>query len=152
MNPDPNEELRLGPDRRHRPTSIWDAIIFGGRRGQVRRESERRQPHFLDHFPAMTLTWILLLLTLSVIDGLFTLVLIEAGCHEVNPLLRYFFAKGPVYFLMGKYVLTAAGLPVLVLFNTRARSANLIPVFVSLYAFLIAYQLLLLRKLPVNHG
>lgn len=147
MNPDPNEEQRFGPDRRRMPTSIWDSIYFGGERRQVRRECERRQPHFLDRFSAMTLAWILLLLTFSAIDGLFTLELIEAGCHEVNPVLRYFFAKGPGYFLIGKYVLTAAGLPVLVLFCTHRRIGYLIPLFVSLYAVLIAYQLLLLREL-----
>jgi hypothetical protein len=145
--PGPNEEQRSLPDRRSVPTSVWDSLRGGGERSYVRRVSERRHPHFLERFSAMTLVWILLLLTFSAIDGLLTLELIEAGCHEVNPVLSYFFAKGPGCFLLGKYVLTAAGLPVLVLFSARGRIGYLIPLFVCLYAALIAYQLLLLREL-----
>ena len=135
------------PDRRRMPTGMWESIFVGGERRHARRECERRRPHFLDRFSAMTLTWVLLLLSFSAIDALFTLDLIEAGCHEANPVLRYLFAKGPGYFLIGKYALTASGLPVLVLFSAHRFIGYLLPIFVSLYAVLIAYQLLLLREL-----
>ena len=54
-------------------------------------------------------------------------------------------------FLLGKYVLTAAGLPFLIvykhhpLFGTRFRAGWLLHVFVSLYLVLMCYQWMLLH-------
>jgi hypothetical protein len=147
MIPEPSAEQRSGSDRRRLPTTVWDAIFCGGQRAMVRREPERQRPHFVDRFPPTTLVWILLLLVFTVADGLLTLELIEAGYHELNPIMHYFLVKGPAYFVIGKYVLAAAGLPILVLFGNRSRIKYVVPIFVSLYAALITYQLLLVRSL-----
>jgi Domain of unknown function (DUF5658) len=140
-------ERRHLPDRRETPTGLWDALFCGGKRAFVRRESERRRPHFLDRYPLGAFIWIVLLLFCTVADGWLTLVLLESGYHEINPVMQYFLAKGPAYFLIGKYVLAAAGLPVLVLFRGHTRYGDPLPIFVSLYAVLIGYQLLILRAL-----
>jgi hypothetical protein len=147
MTPEPNREQRSGCDRRRVPTTIWNGVFCGGQRKLVRRELERRRPHFVDRFPPATFAWILLLLIFTVADGLLTLELIEAGYHELNPVMHYFLVKGPAHFVIGKYVHAAAGLPILVLFRNHSRIRDPLPVFVSLYAILIAYQLLLLQGL-----
>lgn len=153
MNSDPIIDQRLGPDPRREPTSVWDSICSGGERMRNRRWAECREPYFVDRFRSTTLAWILLLLAFTFVDGVLTLELIDADCHEVNPVMRYFLATGPAHFLVGKYVLTAAGLPVLLLFknfrffSSHFRVGNLIPIFVCLYVGVIAYQILLLRQL-----
>ena len=59
-------------------------------------------------------------------------------------------------FLIGKYVLTAVGLPLLLifknhcLFGTRFRVGYLILVIVALYLVLIAYQTILIVGFPGN--
>ncbi len=94
---------------------------------------------------------IVLLLVLSIVDAVITLILIEEGCEEVNPVMDFFLRNGPLSFLMGKYALTVAGIPVLLifqhfyLFGTRFRVGFLIPVFIFLYAVLIGYQFTLLH-------
>jgi hypothetical protein len=150
MNSDADANRRSRPDRRRAPTSVWRSLAFGGRRVRVRRAAERNRPHYLDTFHWTTFMWILLLLVFSALDGLMTLELVEAGCVEVNPVMRYSLAKGPAHFLLVKYLLTAAGLPVLLLFGSRMRVGFLIPGFVALYTALIIYQLILLRQLSAG--
>jgi hypothetical protein len=146
-NPDFETERRFLPDRRREPTTIWNSVYLGGRRRQVRREFERRQLYFVDQFHWSILLSILLLLVFSLADGLITLELIDSGCVEVNPLMRFSLSHGPACFLTVKYLLTAIGLPVLVLFGVRYRAGLLISAIVALYAALIVYQVNLLQQL-----
>ncbi len=153
MNSDPMAERRLGPDPRREPTGFWDSVFSAGERILNRRTVDRQRPYFVDRFPPTTMVLILALLALTFIDGVLTIELIDADCHELNPLMRHFLSNGPLCFLFGKYVMTAAGLPVLLifknfpLFGTRFRAGYLIPVFVLLYAGLVGYQVQLLLQL-----
>jgi Domain of unknown function (DUF5658) len=93
-----------------------------------------------------------LLLILTVVDGTVTLLLLSTGCEEINPAMGYLLSHGPLHFLMGKYALTTAGLPFLLvfrnfsLFRTRFRVGYLIPVFVALYMILLSYQIALMNR------
>ena len=146
------ENQRRDPDRRRKPTSFWDAFRFAGRRVRNRRAAEHRQPYFVDRFSAMSFFWVLALLIFTVTDGVITLALVGRDCQELNPLMLYFLGKGPVCFLVGKYVLTAAGIPVLLifknyyLFGTPLRVGHLIPIFVLLYLALAVYQIHLFQR------
>lgn len=92
---------------------------------------------------------ILLLLLACIADAVLTIQLLEAGAHEINPLMDGLLIHGHQPFLLCKYALTVAGLPFLLiyknhyLFGTRFRVGYLIPLFVLLYAILIGYQLVL---------
>jgi hypothetical protein len=151
MNENHGGETRSRLDRRRRPTSPLDALRFGGRRRWPRREEERHGAFFIDRFDASTLAMIVVLLGLTLVDGLLTLRLLEINCEDVNQFIGYLLKRGPMAFLAGKYVLTAAGLPFLVvykyypLFGTRFRAGYLLPVFLGLYLVLLCYQWALLR-------
>jgi hypothetical protein len=90
-------------------------------------------------------------LLLTLLDGVLTLELLDTNSEEINPLMRGLLERGPLWFLLGKYALTAVGLPFLVvyqdyrLFATGFRVRFLLPIFLSLYVALVAYQLHLLR-------
>jgi hypothetical protein len=145
-------ERRSQSDRRETPTSAWAALPPAGRRICSRRAEERRLPHYTDRFPPALLLMILMLLAASMVDATLTLQLIRVGCTEVNPLMGHLLECGVPAFLMGKYALTAVGLPILVifrhhyLFGTRLRVEHLIPVALVLYAVLIAYQFVLVQR------
>lgn len=142
-------------DRRKQPTSPWDALRRGGRRMTVRRDEEREGAYFVDRFDAVTFALILALLALTLIDGLLTIELLDVNSEEFNPLMDHLLSLSHGAFLMGKYVLTAAGLPFLIvyknypMFGTRFRVGYLLHVFVGLYLALITYQLVLLRAGPL---
>jgi hypothetical protein len=141
-----SDERRAEPDRRAQSTSPWGAFPPAGRRMRNRRADEHGRPYFVDRFSATTLTFILMLLIASLLDGILTIRLIEAGGREVNPVMNRLLDHGVLPFLLGKYLLTVVGLPVLLifknyyLFGTRVRVGYLIPSIVALYAVLIAYQ------------
>lgn len=121
---------------------------------QSRRADELHQAYFVDQFPSHTLALVVILLVLSVCDAAITLILIEDGCEEINPLMIHLLNIGPLAFLIGKYILTAIGIPLLLvfknhyLFRTHFRVGYIIPMFVVMYFVLIGYQCCLLRSTP----
>ena len=112
--------------------------------------AEHRRAYFVDRFSATLFVQIIAVLILCVVDAVLTLALIHRGGEEFNPLMGCLLAHGMRPFLIGKYVLTAVGLPLLLifknhgLFGTRFRVGHLIPIIVALYLVLIAYQTILI--------
>jgi hypothetical protein len=146
----PRAEQRVQADRRRRPTSPWGCLPPAGRRRECRRAAERARPHFVDRFSTAVLVFVLMLVTASLVDAVFTIQLIEAGGEEVNPVMGHLLKRGLLDFFLGKYLLTVVGLPLMVvfkshyLFGTRLRVGHLIPALIALYAALICYQIVLM--------
>ena len=139
-------------DRRCKPTGPLDAFRLSGRRGEVRRASERLDSHFLDHYDAFVLALIVSILALTVVDGMFTIELLSNDCEEANPVMKYMLHHGFCTFFAAKYVLTAIGLPFLLvfknhfLFGSRFRVGYVFPVFLMLYLILVGYEVHLLER------
>ena len=142
---------RNSSDRRQQATSPLDALRLRGRRAWPRRKEERQGSFFVDRFDALTLAVIVTLLMLTIADGVLTIELLDINSEEMNPLMARLLLQGHQAFLLGKYVLTAFGLPFIVvyknypMFGTRFRIGFLLPIFVGLYVVLIFYQARLLR-------
>jgi Domain of unknown function (DUF5658) len=142
-------------DRRTQPTAPLDSLRLGGRRTWPRREEERQGAYFVDRFDVMTLAMIVSLLALTIVDGVLTIELLDTNSEEVNPFMAHLLTRGHNAFFLGKYLLTAMGLPFIVLFKyypmfgTRFRVGFLIPVFVGLYLALVFYQW---RLLDIGRG
>ena len=94
---------------------------------------------------------VVILLCLTIVDGVLTIELLDVNSVEANPLMGHLLSWGHREFLLGKYVLTAAGIPFLIvfkhypMFGTRFRAGWLLHVFVSLYLVLLSYQWVLLH-------
>ncbi len=133
-------------DRRQRPTGPMDALRGRGRRKAPRRCEERVGTYYVDRFSVTTLAMIVGLLMLTIADGILTVELLDSHSEEVNPFMAYLLARSRHAFFAGKYVLTAAGLPFLLvfknyrLFGTRFRVGFLFPAFIGLYLTLLVYQ------------
>ena len=147
----PEAERRQQPDRRQQPTGPWQAFLLGGRRRSNRRADEHGRPYFVDHFSLAMLLGVLALVAASLVDAALTVQLLFVGGKEINPLMERLLTYGIGPFVVGKYLLTVAGIPLLLifknyrLFGTRLRVGHLIPLLVALYCVLIAYQLALLH-------
>jgi hypothetical protein len=121
----------------------------------ARRAPEHRRSYLVDRFSASMWIAMLLILVLSMVDAFITLYLLDFDCHEVNPLMRHLLNNGVLAFVLGKYALTAAGLPLLLLFKnyflfgTRFRVGYLIPAIVVMYVVLLIYQV---HLLPAEAG
>ena len=151
-DPDADANNRNRPDRRRTPTRAWDAFRLAGRRTRNRRAAEHRLPYFVDRFLPVILVLIVMLLIASIADAILTVRLLDAGGSEANPLMGCLLNYGVQPFLLGKYLLTVVGLPLLLiyqnhyLFGTRVRVGYMIPFTLALYVVLIVYQIVLIQK------
>jgi hypothetical protein len=151
MTEDHNGWQRDGADRRKRPTSPRDALRVSGRRKAPRRHEERSGDYFVDRWGAATLAMIVGLLGLTITDGILTIELLDRNSEELNPLMAQLLGRSHHAFLAGKFILTAAGLPFLVvfknyrMFGTRFRIGYLFPAFIGLYLLLLSYQWIMLE-------
>ena len=123
-----------------------------------RRGDGKLGAYFVDRFDALTLSMVVALLALTIIDGVLTIELIGLNSEEINPVMVHLLERGHTTFLVGKYILTAAGLPFIVLykhypmFGSRFRVGYLLPVFIGLYLVLLCYQCTLLGAGGHRHG
>jgi hypothetical protein len=80
-------DQRVIEDRRSQPTSFVSTLKFGGRREAFRRKGEG-QNRYVDCLSIRTIVLTLLIFTLSTLDALFTLIHLQNGGSELNPLMR----------------------------------------------------------------
>ena len=116
------------------------SILYGAfnpRRRKIRRDEDANHT-FVDYHPRHLLVVSTLVLILSVIDGLFTVHLINAGLQELNPVLAPFVHGDPGTFALVKILFTAIGVVALVI-SAQARILGRIRVAAIFYGLLIAY-------------
>lgn len=133
-----------GPNRRQRPTPILSRWSFrGGRRGAGGRRTGENERAFVDLYPLRD--WIILtsFLFLNLLDAHFTLIYLQRGGEEANPV-----AVGMLHLGMGSFIflkglgISAGAIFFCLLRNWRnARLGVLIVLF--LYQVLFIYHLLL---------
>ena len=113
-----NFEKRSGVDRRKRALPIFSKYWLTGRRAALRRTEDRQRPCDIDRYSPKILTAILLIITLSVLDAIFTLYLVDRGVDELNPFMACYIDHSPLLFFWVKYFLTCASI-LLILFSTN---------------------------------
>ena len=140
-------------DRERRRFS-WRTVIYGftlSRRHQHRRAVDD-DVIFLDwHHP-----WLFFLavgtMLLSCADAFLTLLLLERGMIEANPVMNAIMAHGTATFTSTKLAMTAFGIYVLVFlakarFLNRVRAGLFLTTFFTFYACLVCYELVNLFRL-----
>lgn len=133
-----------GPNRRQRPTPILSRWSFlGGRRGAGGRRDGENERAFVDLYPLRD--WIILtsFLFLNLLDAHFTLIYLQRGGEEANPV-----AVGMLHLGMGSFIflkglgISAGAIFFCLLRNWKnARFGVLVVLF--LYQVLLVYHLLL---------
>ncbi len=146
----PNGGNRRGQDRRTNQRARLKYFLFNGRREQIRREEDSRKVLFFDRYSPKLFAAIAAILMLSIFDALLTLILIDKGSTELNPVMAYFLQHGMLPFIVVKYLLTSIGVVILLIFKnvflTRAKiyTHSLFPVVIFAFAAVIVWELFLL--------
>ncbi len=144
-------ERRQSGERR---SQTLRALVSGGWHGR-RRNSRRAEPLRPGHVDWHAPHWFaaaLLVLLLSMADTLLTLVLIQHGATEVNPLMEPFVIGNTPGFAFLKLALTATAVTILVAL-TRVRTFGRLlagPILIAaalMYTVLLAYELWMLDRL-----
>lgn len=140
-------ELSAVSNRRHpkdRRKRTLRALFHGSlnpRRLGARRDNDHGLATVDWHHPQW-LAVAMLTLIMCAVDAFLTLMLIERGAYEANPLMEPLVSGSALTFTVIKFGLTAGGLTVLILL-ARARLFRNVPVAVILYGLLLVYAALI---------
>ena len=133
------------PERRgtERRTRVLRALVHGSfqpRRRGPRRTGERALGAIDWHDPQWLAT-AMLIVTLCAADAFLTLLLLERGAYEVNPVMRVLLGGSGFSFAVIKIGVTASGVVLLTLF-ARTRAFGRVSVGALIYGVLAAYAVL----------
>jgi hypothetical protein len=145
--------MSLERRRGERRQGVWRSLLqgsFSPRRRLPRRGDERGVAAVDWHHPRW-LAIAVLIVTFSCLDAFLTLLLMQNGAYEANPLMAPLVADSALGFAAVKVLLTAFG--VLILTQLAwVRAFGRLPVGAVLYTVLALYALLLLYEYRLlNH-
>jgi Domain of unknown function (DUF5658) len=95
-------------DRRFHPTTFLGALRFDGRRHSFRRAGEEYRA-YVDRPSQRTIVLLFIIVGASVLDALFTLLFIQNGGGEANPLMAIAIHSGDTHFVGLKMAMTGIG-------------------------------------------
>ncbi len=128
-------------DRRQRPTPrLSRYALFGGRRRRVRR-TEEVEGSFVDVYSQRLWCMILWVALMNVADSYFTLVHLQSGAIELNPVAQFLLETGRVRFVLYKSTLIALSLLVLCLHKNFILARFGLWMAAGAYTLLVAYHL-----------
>jgi hypothetical protein len=120
------QERRSGIDRRNLDRFKFQYLFIKGQREYIRRKEDRNKIFYFDRYSSAQFGVIISILFFSVIDALLTLLLLNHGAYEINPIMAYYLRVGPYTFLAVKYGLTSIGVFFFVILrNTLLKSIKI---------------------------
>lgn len=146
-----DKERRLGQDRRQECIPFYKLIVFKGKRRTLRRVEDRKKITILDQYRPPLLIIILIILSLSLLDAALTLILLERGAVELNPVMHYYITLGHRVFVVVKYGITAVALLIILMIDSVISSkyrfgSLLFPFCLVVFGSVIIWQLYLLTS------
>jgi hypothetical protein len=134
-----------GPDRRNAPTPRFSRYaLWGGRRRKPRRKEER-EGSFVDRYGRRLVFLVLWIALMNVGDSFFTLVHLQAGGVELNPVAKLLLTTGRWNFVFVKSILIGLALVVLAVHKNFHLARIGLWTAAGTYTCLVAYHLLLFR-------
>ena len=79
---------RILKDRRKKSTPALSRYILWGRRRTFRRKAEKERGGYVDYYEWGLLLPLVLISGLNILDSLFTMIILEDGGWEINPVVR----------------------------------------------------------------
>lgn len=140
------QERRAYPDRRRKPTPFLSRYTITGSRQRNRRAGDRDRNYYVDIYSKKWLLVILTVLSMCILDGLFTIELMNGGASEMNLFMNFIMNIVGIHFLIIKYAITVIGLAILLMhknfhiFKGRISVKHIFALIFSGYALLISYE------------
>lgn len=133
-------------ERRRRPTPRFSRFTFlGGRRRGPRREEER-EGTFVDLYGLWWWLLILWVAAMNCLDTYFTLLHLQAGGAEINPVADELLRTGRLGFVLSKTVLIGVALVVLTVHKNFTLARLGVFGAAGIYTLLVGYHLTLLDR------
>jgi hypothetical protein len=148
--PEPSGELSpahafRGTDRRRRATPRFSRYsFFRGRRKSVRRDRDR-EGSFVDLYSTRLLLMVMWVALMNVADSFFTLIHLQHGASEVNPIAGVLLLSGRSSFVFWKSSLIGVALLVLCVHKNFYVARYGLWAATLCYTLLLAYHISLFR-------
>ena len=145
-----SNEKRRRSDRRTDNKARLKYLLFNGRRERSRRDEDRGKAAIFDRYNPKLFLAITTILVLSILDAVLTLIVIQRGATELNPVMAYFLEFGIPTFIVAKYLLTSIGVFILLIFKNvfltkiKIYTHSLFPCVIFVFMVVIAWELFLI--------
>ncbi|OGP62809.1 MAG: hypothetical protein A2170_09715 [Deltaproteobacteria bacterium RBG_13_53_10] len=140
-------EKRSLPDRRKSPTIMLSWHTLWGRRRDLRRKLDQQKGGYVDRYSSGLFFFLVLVMSLNILDVLFTLMIIDHRGWEANPIVGSVMELHGELFWIWKFLITSACLVLLCLHSKFRLAQAAIIALASIYVLLIFYQVFLLIRL-----
>jgi len=146
-------ERRSSKDRRKKGGPSMRFLFRGGRRENLRRHEDKNKFFWADRYSQQLFGAIVVILLLSVADALLTLLLMDHGAVEINPVMAYYLNIGPYTFLTVKYLLTCLAVFLLLICQNiflrtiKIYTRSLFYVIIAAFISVILWQFYLIYKI-----
>lgn len=138
------EKNRRSPvDRRKKPTPRWGWFTFFGQRRLFRRTSDQKKGGYLDRYSYVLFFILVLILGLNVFDSLFTMMMIDLGDQEFNPLVRSYVELHGDMFWIWRFVIVSIALILLYLHHGFILIRRVVIAIGLIYIVIVVYQMYL---------
>ena len=142
------EQRSIG-ERRVQLRPFHPHALRGRRRLQRRAGDTDLRRHGSDRYPRQLMLATVAVLLLCALDAHNTLLILDRGGREVNPLMEFLIQTDIRLFVVGKFLLTSLGIVLFVGYYHRrlwsgVRAGHLLYGLLGFYLILIGYQLVLL--------
>ena len=81
-------DIRTLKDRRKQPTPAISRFTLRGRRKTLRRKEDQKKGGYVDRYPTGLLILLTMVVGLTALDALFTMMILDDGGWEINPVVR----------------------------------------------------------------
>ena len=136
-------DRRFLKDRRKQPTPGLSRFTLWGQRSAFRREEDKKRGGYVDRYSSGLLFLLISVAGLNVLDALFTMMILDDGGWEVNPVVCSAIQLYGDRFWIWKFAMASI---CLVLLCLHSRFRLVIPILLgigSINIIVILYQILL---------
>lgn len=138
-------ERRVIKDRRKKPTPMLSRYTFWGRRKEFRRKADKERGGYVDRYSPGLLFFFILIGGLNILDALFTMMILDLGGFEANPIVNSVITLYGDKFWVWKFGIVSASL-ILLCLHSKFRIVKAFILGITLiYLGLISYQLILIN-------
>jgi len=129
---------RIFRDRRKKPTLALSRFTLWGRRRTFRRKIDQQKGGYVDHYSALLFCFLISAVVLNILDAFITIMILDLGGWEVNPIVRSGIEVFGDKFWIWKFVIVSACVVFLCL-HSKFRRAKLIIVSLNIYYILVVF-------------
>jgi hypothetical protein len=139
-----NLDSRKIKDRREQPTPGLSRYSFWGRRRTLRRKTDREKGGYVDWYGPGLFFLLLLTVALNILDALCTMLILDLGAWELNPLVRSAIGLYGDKFWIWKFAIVSICLVILCIHIKFKPIKAVIVTISSVYIGIVLYEISLI--------